>query len=92
MKRLRDRMLEDLEVRGLRPNTRASYLRFVEKFTSHFDQPPANSGPTTFDSLFSTYLVSVSYAPVRLMYVSRPLRSSFASRCAAPMLSLACAG
>ena len=44
MKRLRDRMLEDLEVRGLRPNTRASYLRFVEKFTSHFDQPPAKLG------------------------------------------------
>jgi integrase/recombinase XerD len=40
MKRLRDRMREDLELRGLRPNTVKTYLDLAKKFAEHFGKPP----------------------------------------------------
>lgn len=45
MKRLRDRMREDLELRGLRPATIETYVRCAAGFTSHFVLPPARLGP-----------------------------------------------
>jgi site-specific recombinase XerD len=40
MARLRDKMREDLELRGLRPNTIDAYLRCARRFTEHFARPP----------------------------------------------------
>src|SRR5437764_298277 len=44
MKRLRDRMREDLELRGLRPATMGKYLQCAEAYASHFAQPPGRLG------------------------------------------------
>ena len=40
MGRFRDRMDEDLRIRGYSANTRASYLRCVRHFVRHFMRPP----------------------------------------------------
>jgi integrase/recombinase XerD len=40
----RDKMREDLELRGLRPNTIATYIRCVRRFVEHFALPPARLG------------------------------------------------
>lgn len=45
MKRLRDRMREDLELRGLRPATIGTYLQCAEAYARHFALPPARLGP-----------------------------------------------
>jgi len=44
MARLRDTMREDLELRGLRPDTIATYIRCVRRFVEHFALPPAKLG------------------------------------------------
>jgi integrase/recombinase XerD len=41
MVRLRDRMREDLELRGCRPATIDTYLRCVRRFVEHVGRPPA---------------------------------------------------
>jgi len=40
MGRFRDRMDDDLRIRGYSANTRASYLRCVRHFVRHFMRPP----------------------------------------------------
>ena len=46
MTRLRDRMREDLELRGAQPSTVSAYLRCVQKFAEHFNRSPAAMGET----------------------------------------------
>jgi len=41
MARLRDKMREDLELRGRRPNTITTYLRCARRFAEYFTVPPA---------------------------------------------------
>ena len=42
--RLRDRMIEDLVLRGMAPNTIASYVRCVRRFAEHFGRSPRTMG------------------------------------------------
>ncbi len=44
MIRLRDRMREDLELRGLSANTVEAYVRCARRFVEHFGRPPAKLG------------------------------------------------
>lgn len=44
MVRLRDRMREDLELRGMSAGTSESYIRCARRFVEHFGQPPAKLG------------------------------------------------
>jgi integrase/recombinase XerD len=41
---LRQRMLEDLQIRNYAPTTIAAYVRGVAKFAEHFDKPPDQLG------------------------------------------------
>ena len=42
---LRQRMLEDMQVRNLALNTQESYLQQVTQFARHFRQSPEGLGP-----------------------------------------------
>jgi integrase/recombinase XerD len=42
---LRRRMLEDMEMRNLSPNTQKNYLRQVAQFAMHFGKSPDQLGP-----------------------------------------------
>ena len=42
---LRQRMLEDMEMRNLSPKTQQSYVRQVAQFAAHFDKSPDQLGP-----------------------------------------------
>jgi integrase/recombinase XerD len=44
MGKLRDKMKEDLELRGARPNTIASYLGCAMRFTKHYGRSPEAMG------------------------------------------------
>jgi hypothetical protein len=46
MAKLEDKMREDLELRGSRPDTIATYLRCVRRFFKHIDRRPAATGAT----------------------------------------------
>jgi len=46
MGKLRDRMHEDLELRGFRPCTVETYLRCATKFAEHFSKSPMKMGAT----------------------------------------------
>ncbi len=45
MTSLRQRMLEDMQVRNLSPNTRDSYVQQVSQFARHFGRSPEQVGP-----------------------------------------------
>ena len=42
---LRQRMLEDMQIRNLSPHTQASYVQQVSQFARYFAKPPAELGP-----------------------------------------------
>ena len=42
---LRQRMIEDIQVRNISPHTQASYLQQVALFARHFHTPPERLGP-----------------------------------------------
>ncbi|NJO37345.1 MAG: tyrosine-type recombinase/integrase [Rhizobiales bacterium] len=42
---LRQRMIEDMQVRNLSPHTQTSYLQQVARFARHFGKPPTLLGP-----------------------------------------------
>ncbi len=52
---LRQRMLEDMEIRNLSPNTQKNYLRQVAQFAMHFGKSPDQLGPEEI----RTYLLSL---------------------------------
>jgi integrase/recombinase XerD len=52
---LRQRMLEDMEIRNLSPNTRKNYIRQVAQFAEHFGKSPDQLGPEEI----RTYLLSL---------------------------------
>ena len=45
MTALRQRMLEDMQVRNLSPHTQTSYVEQVSRFARHFDRSPDTLGP-----------------------------------------------
>ena len=42
---LRQRMLEDMQVRNLSPNTQRAYIESVARFARHCGRSPADLGP-----------------------------------------------
>ncbi len=45
MTALRQRMLEDMQIRNLSPHTQRAYLENVARFARHFHRSPAALGP-----------------------------------------------
>ncbi len=52
---LRQRMLEDMAMRGLRSDTQHDYVRFVRSFVAFLGQPP-DSIPSAWAALFDRAL------------------------------------
>ena len=42
---LRQRMLQDMQIRNLSPHTIDGYLRYVARFAKHFNTSPEHLGP-----------------------------------------------
>jgi hypothetical protein len=78
--RLRDRMREDLELRGVSPGTIAIYLRCARRFAEHF-RAPAHSGCRFGVFLHRTRSTSTKYSSGRHAS-SRPRRPNLMSRSA----------
>ena len=53
---LRQRMLEDMEVRNLSPHTQRAYIENVARFARHFDRSPVELGPEEIRA-YQVYLV-----------------------------------
>jgi len=74
---LRQRMIEDIQVRNLSPHTQASYLQQVSLFARHFHRPPELLGPEEIRS-YQVYLtndkklapgsVLIAVAALRFLY------------------------
>lgn len=45
MTTLRQRMLEDMQIRNLAPATQTTYVRYIQGFAQHFGQSPEHLGP-----------------------------------------------
>ena len=54
---LRQRMIEDMQVRNLSPHTQDSYVRQVAQFARHFDRSPEELGPVDIRS-YQVYLTN----------------------------------
>jgi integrase/recombinase XerD len=83
---LRQRMLEDMQVRNLARNTQASYLQQVTQFARHFHQSPEGLGPGEIRA-YQVYLtterrlapgaIRIAVAALRFLYpvtLQRPWR------------------
>jgi hypothetical protein len=77
MIRLRDRMREDLELRGFRANTIDIYLRCARRFVDYFNLPPSKLGAAEVrrfglhllrEAGVSASTVSVYAAAIRFLY------------------------
>lgn len=77
MTSLRRRMVEDMQVRNLAPQTQRSYLEHVARFARYFDRSPADLGPEAIRA-YHVYLtrqkqlapstILVSVAALRFLY------------------------
>jgi integrase/recombinase XerD len=77
MTSLRQRMLEDMQVRNLAPNTQTSYVQQVSLFARHFDKSPEQLGPEDIRA-YQVYLtnekklapgsVLIAVAALRFLY------------------------
>ena len=81
---LRQRMIEDMQVRNLSANTQASYLQQVSLFACHFDKSPHLLGPEdirvyqlylTNEKKLATGSIHIAIAALRF-----PSRKSFLSQ------------
>lgn len=57
MTSLRQRMLEDMQVRNLSPHTQVSYVQQVSRFARHFDRSPEALGPEEIRA-YQVYLIN----------------------------------
>jgi integrase/recombinase XerD len=74
---LRQRMLEDMQIRNLAPSTQRAYVEHVSRFARHFGRSPAGLGPeeirayqvylTTEKQLASASIV-ITVAALRFLY------------------------
>jgi hypothetical protein len=53
---LRQRMLEDMQVRNLSPHTQRAYIENVARFARHFGRSPADLGPEEIRT-YQVYLI-----------------------------------
>src|SRR4051794_13126047 len=54
---LRQRMLEDMQIRNLSPHTQASYVQQVSQFARHFGKSPVELGPADIRT-YQVYLTN----------------------------------
>jgi integrase/recombinase XerD len=74
---LRQRMIEDMQVRNLAPHTQRAYLQYVSQFARHFRKSPELLGPAEI-RVFQLYLatdkklaassIGVAVAAIRFLY------------------------
>ncbi len=60
MTHLRQRLIEDLQVRNLSPHTHYIYLYHVSRFARHFGKSPELLGPAEIHA-YQVYLVQVKH-------------------------------
>ena len=74
---LRQRMLEDMQVRNLSPHTQRSYVEHVSRFARHFGRSPARLGPEeirayqvylTNDKQLAPATIVIAVAALRFLY------------------------
>lgn len=71
---LRQRMLEDMQVRNLAINTQTSYTRHVAQFARHFDRSPELSTPEDIRT-YQVYLTNEKkLSPRSIISVTAALR------------------
>ena len=80
---LRQRMLEDMQVRNLSPHTQRAYIENVARFARHFGRSPGTLGPEEIRT-YQVYLTrerklaprwrSNSFARIRWMCCSSTFR------------------
>ena len=77
MTALRQRMLEDMQIRNLAPTTQRSYLEHVSRFARHFGRSPAVLGPEeirayqvylTIEKQLAPSSIIISVAALRFLY------------------------
>ena len=74
MTSLRQRMLEDMQVRNLSPHTQRAYQEQVSRFARHFNQSPATLGPEEIRS-YQVYLTNEKkLAPSSILIAVAALR------------------
>ena len=74
MTSLRQRMLEDMQVRNLSPHTQRAYQEQVSRFARHFSQSPATLGPEEIRS-YQVYLTNEKkLAPSSILIAVAALR------------------
>ena len=77
MTSLRQRMLEDMQVRNLSPHTQDAYLQQVSRFARHFGQSPAGLGPEEIRA-YQVYLTNEKQlAPRSILIAVSALRFLF---------------
>jgi site-specific recombinase XerD len=70
---LRQRMIEDLEIRNFSPHTIAAYVRYVARFALHFNTSPELLGPTHIRD-FQAHLVQSNASHATMVQVTSALR------------------
>ena len=71
---LRQRMLEDMQVRNLSPLTQRAYLEHVARFARHLGQSPARLGPEEIRA-YQVYLATEkALAPASIVITVAALR------------------
>ena len=74
MTSLRQRMIEDMQVRNLSPNTERAYVETVARFARHFGRSPALLGPEDIRA-YQVYLTTErQLAPSSLVIAVSALR------------------
>ena len=74
MTSLRQRMLEDMQIRNLAPATQRSYVEHISRFARHFGRSPAGLGPEEIRT-YQVYLTSEKHlAPSTIIIAVAALR------------------
>ena len=77
MTALRERMIEDMQVRNLSPRTQRAYLQYISQFACHFRKSPDLLGPAeirafqlylTRDRQLAASSIGVAVAAIRFLY------------------------
>jgi integrase/recombinase XerD len=89
MTTLRRRMMEDMQVRSLSPQTQATYVQQVSLFARHFNRSSELLGPEEIRS-YQVYLtnerklapssISIAISALRFLYKSKSLLEGLASQ------------
>ena len=89
---LRQRMLEDMQIRQLSPHTQRAYLAAVTRFAKHFGRSPAELGLEDIRT-FQLYLVSqgighsnftIIVSALRFLYIVTLRKTGGLTRCRMP--------